>query len=727
MTILKNHIRSKHLKVRKDVDKIMQNLMALSLDGMERGIVVFTKYDFEKHDLDIDDIKDLVISVPTPDKNIVCDQNLLEEDYSFFFVHQTIQELLAACEMANLNLLQYKELIDKQIHTSKYGVVRQMLCGLLFNKSTAKMSFLKNHYRDDYIIETKQEYLLDSLRKDLNGGNIPPMRMLNILICLCECGADERIVQLAKTNIKKIYLSGIPLTTSDLHALGSVTYHCDRLSIMALDNCQLNTYDLKVLSDELGDSDVEITVFDVCFNRSLLKNSMYYLHKICIRGQGLNYWQCGFRQSDILDFDEKTAKNAALDVHDVTVQGATEKQQIKTMLQDQKILDFSDYNTQHHFPTLEELIIEANTKDSVNVSLTEYERNSVLTNLCQLLNQCIKIGEFKISECELTENQLEQIMQAIPEQEIQMVNVFLTPDIQPNGWKIIGEITKTFKAKTLAVTSCSLTKEKLAELKLSLGQWTIDRFDLSRNSNMDVSCLNQVGEIIRNCATNDLVMGYCNLTSNQMSSLKASLHGENGPAKLHRIDISGNDNLGVDGFKALGQISDMCETKELDVSECDPSPQEIRSFKDAVNTEKLTKLNVSRNRNMGEWGLYYIGELVGKCKLKTLFVRQCELEEKTLAKFAEGMKKAKIDLLSFGLYFMKPRITTQAEIDILLNLLPNVNKELTLDAWSFGSRKKEYEKLLQDELDKLEFIEPGVKIVFERGQERYVQQRKPSA
>nr|XP_039269631.1 uncharacterized protein LOC120344462 isoform X2 [Styela clava] len=630
LTILKNHTRSKHLKSKKDVDQIMKNLMKLSLDGLKRGKYVFTRDDIQRNKIDVDVIKDFVISVPTPAKNVVCDQNLLEKDYSFFFVHQTIQELLAACELANLPILQYKELIDKQISTQLHVVVRQMLCGLIFNKSTAKMNLIEDEPRD---ITQKQEYLLESLRKDLNGENIPPMQMLNLLISICECGTNEGIVEWAKTNIKKISLSGIPLTTSDLHAVGSVTSHCDRLRILALDNCQLNAYSLKVLSDGLGESPVQIEEFDVCFNRRLVKNSMYYLHKIYTRVQKFHCWQCGFRKSDIQDFKQ----NPQVTGLEVSIQNVEEEQEIEIMFNDQNILDFSRYNTENHIQTLEELVINANSMDIFNVSLTEYERTSDLRNLCDLLKKCEKIGEFKISECELTEQQLDKIMQAIPDQEIQMVNVFLTPDIQPKGWMKIGQITRKFKAANLAVTSCSLTEDKLSQLRVSLDRSMIFSFDLSRNSNLTESCMKQVGWIIQNCEIKELIMKYCNLTNGMLKSLRFSLREA---AELDKINISGNDKLGDDGFVELAQISDVCKTEQLDISDCNISSQQIRSFEDATHTTVLNILNVSHNRNMGKWGLRDLRKLVEKCQLKALFIRQCGLDEETFANFANNLENS---------------------------------------------------------------------------------------
>nr|XP_039269626.1 uncharacterized protein LOC120344460 isoform X1 [Styela clava] len=719
LMILENFVRSRHQKSKEHVRKILNNLMKLSLDGIKKGLVVFTKSDFVNNSINVEDIRGLVISAPSLGENVFCDQNLMEEDYSFFFVHQTIQELLAACQLFFFTeLKEYEKLIDNQIHTLKYGVVRQMLCGLMFNEKTPKIGFVKSLLEGNQDeIQQKKEHLLKSLSKKLNLGNINPMEMLNLLNSLCECGADKRIVQLAKTNIKKINLSGVPLTASDLHALGSVAYHCNRLSILALNNCQLNTYDLKVLSEELRDSGVEITVFDVCFNQGLVKNSLYYLHELYLKSQRLNHWQCGFREIDILEFDKKKSKENSeeSELQDVTAQVLDEEQQIITMFRDQNILDLSHHNTKKYFQTLTVLINKANETGSFNVSLTEYETISDLKKLCELLNICQNIQEFKISECELTSNQLEKIMQAIPEQEITMVNVFLAPDIEPKGWNVIGEITKKFKASDLFVTSCSLTEDKLKELKRSLKGSIISRFDISRNDNMNKHCLKQVGEIIENCETGELIMEYCNLTSDHIQSLKGSLRSGNKAPKLGKIDISGNHSLCEDGFRTLGQITGMCKTEKLDVSECDPSPEEIESFSEALHSPQITTLNVSSNPDIGA-GLYGVGKILEKCPLKTLLVRQCKLEHTTLGELARGMGNSKIQHLDLGLYFMKPKETTEDDINMLLNLLPNITRELTLNGWCFGDREEEYRERLQNKLNELPFEKPGIKIILNRVQ-----------
>lgn len=51
--------------------------------------------------------------------------------------------------------------------------------------------------------------------------------------------------------------------------------------------------------------------------------------------------------------------------------------------------------------------------------------------------------------------------------------------------------------------------------------------------------------------------------------------------------MSGNDQMGVDGFKYLGNIVNNCSIEQLDISECNPSGEEIHSFKTSVGVAKV--------------------------------------------------------------------------------------------------------------------------------------------
>lgn len=107
-------------------------------------------------------------------------------------------------------------------------------------------------------MEEKKKMLTKSLQEELRTNGDNPMDMLNLLITLRECGDDDSVVNIMKSNIPKIALPGIPLTPSDLHAVGNVAKHCSLLSILQLANCHLDKNSVKIISQGLGDSDVEV-------------------------------------------------------------------------------------------------------------------------------------------------------------------------------------------------------------------------------------------------------------------------------------------------------------------------------------------------------------------------------------------------------------------------------------------------------------------------------------
>lgn len=58
---------------------------------------------------------------------------------------------------------------------------------------------------------------------------------------------------------------------------------------------------------------------------------------------------------------------------------------------------------------------------------------------------------------------------------------------------------------------------------------------------------------------------------------------------MDRIDFSGNTAIGTDGFRLAGIIVTKSETKQFDMSECDPNWQELQSFKKATKRAMVIK------------------------------------------------------------------------------------------------------------------------------------------
>lgn len=139
MIILEDHIHSEHSTV-DSVRDIINKLKILSFQGLKNKRVVFDASEVKRVGLSVDDVRDLVIKVPTPAESGVYKQKLLEEDYSLFFCHQAVQESLAALHIADLELDKFIEFVKNELHKPSFVVVRQILCGVMFNSETSRLA-----------------------------------------------------------------------------------------------------------------------------------------------------------------------------------------------------------------------------------------------------------------------------------------------------------------------------------------------------------------------------------------------------------------------------------------------------------------------------------------------------------------------------------------------------------------------------------------------------------
>lgn len=84
------------------------------------------------------------------------------------------------------------------------------------------------------------------------------MDRLELFISLHE--AKNGIKDVISSCVTKFGMSKQPLSTSDIHAIGSVLHHCIQLSHLALFNCSLTGTALEVLASCLEGSQVKVRV-----------------------------------------------------------------------------------------------------------------------------------------------------------------------------------------------------------------------------------------------------------------------------------------------------------------------------------------------------------------------------------------------------------------------------------------------------------------------------------
>ena len=109
---------TKHMQ--KNIRQILHKLKKLSYHGMREKRMSFDKTYLKKYGLSAKEVADLISKVP-PDSTLP--NRILEEDFLYFFCHQSMQEFLAACFIAEMNLKKFKSFTVIEISVKKRSII----------------------------------------------------------------------------------------------------------------------------------------------------------------------------------------------------------------------------------------------------------------------------------------------------------------------------------------------------------------------------------------------------------------------------------------------------------------------------------------------------------------------------------------------------------------------------------------------------------------------------
>lgn len=114
-----------------NVEELLGNLKRMAFHGMKEQRVVFTKEDFDEFNVRYEDVSDIIIQVPGFS---ILGQKILDGMYRFFFSHQTLQEVLAALYVAEMDLEDFSSIVNNEFGKSYWSVVRSFTSGILNNE-----------------------------------------------------------------------------------------------------------------------------------------------------------------------------------------------------------------------------------------------------------------------------------------------------------------------------------------------------------------------------------------------------------------------------------------------------------------------------------------------------------------------------------------------------------------------------------------------------------------
>nr|XP_039254776.1 protein NLRC5-like [Styela clava] len=259
LLVLLNTMNSEHMRAggREDVSiyEVFNSLKKMSFDGMRNKKVTFAKSDLPE-EISIDHLKDIMIPIP---RSIGINQRLFERNFVFFFIHQSIQEALAALYVAEMPTKEFEKFVSTELHKKHWVVIRRIVCGSILNPETFKIAMGEaadvGIIKQGIDLKNKRSILLSSLNDQIQSG-LKREDLLELMHALDECGngADNVI----ESSIREISFGYIPLTPSDKFTLASVLGHCSRLDRLGLYGVSVTSSDLKLLASSMQYSNIKI-------------------------------------------------------------------------------------------------------------------------------------------------------------------------------------------------------------------------------------------------------------------------------------------------------------------------------------------------------------------------------------------------------------------------------------------------------------------------------------
>nr|XP_039264287.1 uncharacterized protein LOC120340101 [Styela clava] len=152
--------------------------------------------------------------------------------------------------------------------------------------------------------------------------------------------------------------------------------------------------------------------------------------------------------------------------------------------------------------------------------------------------------------------------------------------------------------------------------------------------------MHAMSSVMRRCSQLDQVrLVMCGLNAELVHILKSNLNGSS--LKLNKLDVSDNMNLGTDGFGELGLVVTQCQVKTFDAGNCNLTAEGIKAFKENTGNAKLNQLDVSGNKNLGTDGFGELGLVVTQCHVEVSMAWDCNLTAEEMKAFKENTRNAK--------------------------------------------------------------------------------------
>nr|XP_039260697.1 uncharacterized protein LOC120336953 [Styela clava] len=239
VTVLKFFSGSEHFNAD------LQKLMKLAFSGIKENTYSFSASHAENLGVDVSELRGLIITKAEPEQY---QSRIVKADLSFEFLHQTVQELLAAFELFNMKKKQFVKFVSVELNKPHWQATRKFLYGIVLNPITSKLANKYVKGKNISLLQCVQslEFQLQSFH---SSGTISDIEHVTLLH---ECG--HNVIFRFKHLIKRFVISQDTdefktLRPGEDYALAHVSNMCLPLEFISVNTIELNSNILQLMCD----------------------------------------------------------------------------------------------------------------------------------------------------------------------------------------------------------------------------------------------------------------------------------------------------------------------------------------------------------------------------------------------------------------------------------------------------------------------------------------------
>ncbi|XP_039249959.2 uncharacterized protein LOC120327686 [Styela clava] len=316
--------------------------------------------------------------------------------------------------------------------------------------------------------------------------------------------------------------------------------------------------------------------------------------------------------------------------------------------------------------------------------------STLLPTICNILSNC-KSKILNVSENDISEEFLRKLSQTLDDTNLvkTLIGLDLSHNTSIQDFSSLADIMKKLPIEVLRLMNCGIIEENLKSLTINIFEGKVKHLNLSYNPEMTSSCFKIIVSLLHTNDVDFLGLSECELTNEKINALRESLQSG---TSIRAFDISYNECLEFENKSDLILLIKNHNVKDLNVSGCELTEDQVESMGKALQGHKFETLNISDNVSIRD-GVKHVGEMVGTCPIVNLDMSECMFNTRQLNSFVDELGSSQLKTLNIS---DSERYVDTEYIKVVCKLVPKVKKELTV---CFSRMSEGCLDLLQTTLD----------------------------